>query len=44
LYDQLIEKVHVELGEALKKVEVEFKRWHFKQVTNSFSALDVAYQ
>ncbi len=44
MYDQLIEKVHVELGEALKKVEVEFKRWHFKQVTNSFSALDVAYQ
>jgi hypothetical protein len=30
LYDQLIEEGHVELGEALEKVEVEFRRWHFK--------------
>ncbi len=29
LYDQLIEGL-VELKEALEKIEVEFKRWHFK--------------
>jgi hypothetical protein len=43
LYDQLIEGF-VELREALEKVEVEFKRWHFKQVKNYVSVLDVAYQ
>jgi len=30
LYDQLIEEGPIELGEALGKVEVEFKRWHFE--------------
>jgi hypothetical protein len=40
----LIEEGHVELGEALEKVEVEFKRWNFKQVKNYISALDVTYQ
>jgi hypothetical protein len=39
----LIEEGHVELREALEKVEDEFKRWHFKQVKNYVSALDVAY-
>jgi len=40
----LIEEGHVELGEALEKVKVEFRRWHFKQVKNYISVLDVAYQ
>jgi hypothetical protein len=43
LFDQLIEGGLVELGEALEKVEVEFKRWHFEQIKNYISALDVAY-
>ncbi len=40
----MIEEGHVELGEALEKAKVEFKRWHFKQVKNYVSVLDVAYQ
>jgi len=40
----LIEEDHVELGEALEMAKVEFKRWHFKQVKNYVSVLDVAYQ
>lgn len=32
LYDQLIEEGPMELGEALEKVEVEFKKWHFEQI------------
>ncbi len=43
LYDQLIEKGHVELGEVLEKVEVEFRRWHFEQIKGYVNALDVAY-
>jgi hypothetical protein len=30
LYDQLIEEGPIVLGEALRKVEAEFKRWHFE--------------
>jgi len=44
LYDQLIEKGDVELGEALEKVEAEFKRWHFEQIKGYVNVLDVAYQ
>jgi hypothetical protein len=44
LYDQLIEEGPLELGEALEKAEVEFKRWHFEQIKNYVSLLDVAYQ
>ncbi len=44
LYDQLIEEGPVELKEVLKKVEVEFKKWHFEQIKGYVSALDVAYQ
>jgi len=40
----LIEEGHVELGEALEKAKVEFRRWHFKQVKIYISVLDVAYQ
>jgi hypothetical protein len=43
LYDQLIEGGHVELGDALKKAEAEFKRWHYEQIKNYINALDVAY-
>jgi hypothetical protein len=34
LYDQLIEGGPMELGEALKKVETEFRKWHFEQIKN----------
>jgi hypothetical protein len=34
LYDQLIKKGLVELGEVLEKAETEFKRWHFEQIKN----------
>lgn len=44
LHYQLIEGGLVELGEALKKAEVEFKRWHFEQIKNYINVLDVAYQ
>jgi hypothetical protein len=44
LYDQLIEGGLVELGEALEKAKGEFKMWHFEQIKNYVSALDVAYQ
>jgi hypothetical protein len=44
LYDQLIEEGLIELGEALEKVEAEFKRWRFKQIKNYVNVLDVAYQ
>ncbi len=44
LYDQLIEKGHVELGEGLEKAKAEFRRWHFKHIKGYFSALDMAYQ
>jgi hypothetical protein len=44
LYDELIEEGLIELGEPLERVEVEFKRWHFEQVKNYVSVLDVAYQ
>jgi hypothetical protein len=44
IIDQLIKRGLVELGEALEKVKVEFKRWHFEQIKNYISALDVAYQ
>jgi len=44
LYDQLIEEGPIELGEALEKAEVKFKRWHFEQVKNYVNVLDVAYQ
>ncbi len=44
LYDQLIEEGPIELGEVLEKVEAEFRRWHFEQVKNYVSVLDVAYQ
>jgi hypothetical protein len=44
LYDHLIEEGLVELREAIKNIEVEFKRWHFEQVKNYVNALDVAYQ
>jgi len=40
----LIEEGHVELGDVLEKAKVEFKRWHFKQLKNYVSVLDVAYQ
>lgn len=43
LYDQLIEGGHVELGDALKKAEAKFKRWHYEQIKNYINALDVAY-
>ncbi len=43
LYDQLIEEGLVELEEALEKVEVGFRRWHFEQVKNYFSALDQCF-
>jgi hypothetical protein len=33
----------MELGEALKNVEAEFKRWHFEQIKNYINVLDVAY-
>jgi hypothetical protein len=39
----LIKGGFVELGEALKKAEVEFKRWHFEQIKNYINALDVAH-
>jgi hypothetical protein len=44
LYDQLIKKGLVELREALEKIEVEFRKWHFEEVKNYVNALDVAYQ
>jgi hypothetical protein len=44
LYDQLIEKGPVELGEILEKAEVELRRWHFEQIKNYINVLDVAYQ
>jgi len=44
LYDQLIEEGPIELREVLEKAEVEFKRWHFEQIKNYVSVLDVAYQ
>jgi hypothetical protein len=44
LYDRLIKRGPLELGEVLEKVEVESKRWHFEQTKNYVSALDVAYQ
>ncbi len=44
LYHQLIEEGLVELREALEKVEVEFRRWHFEQIKGYVSALVVAYQ
>ncbi len=43
LYDQLI-KDGLELGKALEKAEVEFKRWHFEQIKGYVSALGVTYQ
>jgi hypothetical protein len=43
LYDQLIERGHVELGDALKKAEAKFKRGHYEQIKNYINALDVAY-
>jgi hypothetical protein len=33
----------MEIREALKKAETEFKRWHFEQVKNCVNALDAAY-
>ncbi len=44
LYDQLIKKGLVELGEALEKGETELTKWHFEQVKNYVIVLDVAYQ
>jgi hypothetical protein len=44
LYDQLIENGPIELREALEKSETEFRRWHFEQIKNYVSVLDVAYQ
>jgi hypothetical protein len=44
LYDQLIKRGHVELGEVLEKAKVEFGRWHFEQIKNYINVLDVAYQ
>jgi hypothetical protein len=44
LYDQLIEEGPMELGEALEKAEVEFKKWHFEQIKGYVRALDVTYQ
>jgi hypothetical protein len=43
-YDQLIEEGPMELREALKKVEVEFKRWRFEKIKGYVSVLDVTYQ
>ncbi len=43
LYNQKIERGPMELEEALKKVEVEFRKWHFEQIKNYIIALDVAY-
>jgi hypothetical protein len=43
-YDQQIEEGPMELGEALEKVAVEFKRWHFEQIKGYVSALDMTYQ
>jgi hypothetical protein len=34
----------MELGEALEKAKVEFKRWHFEQIKNYVRVLDVTYQ
>jgi len=44
LYDQLIEEGPIELREALEKAEAKFRRWHFEQIKNYVSVLDVAYQ
>jgi hypothetical protein len=33
----------MELGEALEKVEVVLRKWHFEQIKNYVSALEVAY-
>jgi hypothetical protein len=44
MYDQLIEEDPLELMEDLEKVEAKFRKWHFEQVKNYVSALDVAYQ
>jgi cell pole-organizing protein PopZ len=43
LHDLLIEGF-VQLGEALEKVEAKLKKWHFEQVKNYVSVLDVACQ
>jgi len=43
LYDQLIKRGLVKLREVLEKAKVEFRRWHFEQIKNYISVLDVAY-
>jgi len=43
LYDQLIKKGFVELGEALEKAEVEFGTWNCEQIKNYVNVFYVAY-
>jgi hypothetical protein len=38
----LIKEGLVEVKEVLEKTEAKFKRWHFEQIENYFSILDVA--
>ncbi len=44
LYDELVNKLPIEMGELLEEARVEFRRWHFEQIGKYTSAFNAAYE
>jgi hypothetical protein len=44
LYDKLIERLLMEMGELLEEARAKFRRWHFEQTGRYTTILNAAYE